>query len=405
MPAFDYQALDHKGRSKSGVIAADSAQDARRRLQAGKLYATALSLSKSGTDKSVRNWLTYDRISKPEIALITRQMATMLEAGSPVEEALAAIADQTEKAASKRVLLRIRAAVMEGGRLSKALGQEPASFDPLYCSMVAAGEASGDLATVLARLADHREKSEETRNKIQAALLYPIMISIVAVGVVISMMVFVVPKVVAQFESYGQELPTLTYVVMTLSDFMVSYGLFLLIFIGLMVAGFSFMLRRPGFRYSVHSSMLKVPMIGRFIRLVNTSRFARAASTLLYGGSPLVDALKASQPTLVNSRMHNALKGVIVSVEEGGATSSAIKKSGEFMPLLAYMMAAGEKTGRMADMLGRVADYLDREFDDFSKKALGLLEPMIVVFMAVVVGLIVMAIMLPILQLNSLVLT
>jgi len=404
MQAFDYEALDASGKVKTGVIAADSERDARRRLKAGNLFATALVPAGEKSKNGLSLWSRSEKISTRDLALITRQLATMLEAGSPIEEALAAIASQDEKPHIRRILTRVRTGVMEGMRLSQALEQEPATFDPLFCSMIAAGEASGDLGRVLARVADHREKAEETKGKIQTALLYPIVLSCVAIGVVIALMIFVVPKVVAQFESYGSELPLLTRIVVGASDFLAGYGLVLFVVLAAIVAGFMVLMKQDAFRFKVHSILLKTPLIGKLIRAVNTARFARSVSTLVHGGSPLLEALMAAQATLLNARMHRALQQVITQVREGTSASSAIKQTGEFIPMLSYMMAAGEKSGQMADMLSRVADYLDREFDDFSKKALSLLEPMIVIFMGMVVGAIVMSIMLPILQLNSLIL-
>ncbi|MFC3052774.1 type II secretion system inner membrane protein GspF [Kordiimonas pumila] len=404
MQAFDYKALDSRGKQKTGVIAAESEREARRRLKDGNLYVTAL--AQSGRDK--KSGFSFaamtDKISSRDVALVTRQLATLLEAGAPVEEAVSTIAGQSEKPAVRRVLMRVRTRVMEGMRLSQALEQEPATFDSLYRSMVAAGEASGDIGRILSRIADHREKSEEISAKIQTALLYPAVLSVVAFGVICAMMVFVVPKVVTQFEGYGHALPLLTQIVVAVSGFMVDYGIVLLLVAVSGVAGFIALMRRPDFKYRIHSVLLALPLIGRLIRTVNTARFARSVGTLVDGGSPLLEAMTASKATVMNAPMHKALESIIAEVREGVAASAAIRQSGMFIPMLSYMMAAGEKSGRIADMLSRVADYLDREFDDFSKKALSLLEPMIVVLMGVVVGTIVMSIMLPILQLNSLIL-
>ncbi len=405
MQAYEYEALDEKGRAKSGIITADGERDARQRLKANALFVTALSPAarkKGGRQLSFLK--QQDRIGQKELALITRQLATMLGTGSTVEETFGAIAAQSEKAATRRVLTRIRTSVMEGSRLSKAMALEPASFDPLYRAMVAAGEASGDLGRVLENVADHREKSQSTRQKVQSALIYPIVLSVVAVAVVTALMIFVVPKVVSQFDSFGTELPLLTRIVVGTSDFLVTYGLFLFGGLGLVVAGFIALMQLPDFQYRVHSSLLALPLIGRLIRAVNAARFARALGTLIAGGSPVLESLMAAKETLRNVRMRIALDGAISQIREGSGTSAALKKTGEFPPMLPYMVAAGEKSGQLADMLHRVADYLESEFDGFTKTALSLLEPMIVIFMGAVVGAIVLSIMLPILQLNRLVL-
>ncbi|WP_417461634.1 type II secretion system inner membrane protein GspF [Kordiimonas sp.] len=406
MLAFEYEALDGRGKAKSGVISAASEREARERLKANALFATAI--APASQKKAARKKALFTRdevIGGRDLALITRQLATMLSAGSTVEEALGAIASQAEKAAPRRVLTRVRASVMEGRRLSQAMADEALSFDNLYRAMVAAGEASGDLARVLENVADHREKSQATRSKVQSALIYPIVLAVVAVCVVTALMIFVVPKVVSQFESFGSDLPVLTQIVVGVSDFLVSYGVWLFGAIGLAVFAFISALRLPAFRFFVHSALLKTPVIGRLVRAVNAARFARALGTLVSGGSPVLESLMAARETVRNDRMRRALDGAITQIREGMGTSAALKQAGEFPAMLAYMVAAGEKSGQLSHMLHRVADYLDAEFDGFTKTALSLLEPLIVIFMGGIVGAIVLSIMLPILKLNSLVLS
>ncbi|WP_020400957.1 type II secretion system inner membrane protein GspF [Kordiimonas gwangyangensis] len=405
MLAFEYEALDGKGRARSGVITAESERDARERLKANALFATSLSpASQKRGGRKVSLFKRDDVISTKDLALITRQLATMLGAAATVEEALGAIAAQAEKPGPRRVLTRVRSSVMEGLRLSQAMEQEPKSFDPLYRAMVAAGEASGDLARVLSNVAEHREKSQETKNKVQSALIYPIVLAVVAVAVVTALMIFVVPKVVSQFENFGSDLPVLTQIVVGVSDFLVGFGLWL--FLGLAAAIFAFIsaMRQPAFRMQVHTALLRVPVIGRLIRAVNAARFARALGTLVSGGSPVLEGLMAARETVRNDRMRAALDRAIDQIREGMGTSAALRQAGEFPPMLGYMVAAGEKSGQLAHMLYRVADYLDAEFDGFTKTALSLLEPLIVIMMGGIVGAIVLSIMLPILKLNSLVL-
>lgn len=406
MLAFEYEALDDRGKARSGVISATSEREARERLRANALFATTLSpASQKKVSRSNRLFTRDEVIGGRDLALITRQLATMLSAGSTVEEALGAIASQAEKTAPRRVLTRVRSSVMEGRRLSQAMAAEGGSFDNLYRAMVAAGEASGDLARVLENVADHREKSQETRSKVQSALIYPIVLAVVAVCVVTALMIFVVPKVVSQFESFGSDLPLLTQIVVGVSDFLVAYGIWLFGAAGLAAFAFIGALRVPAFRFSVHSLLLQVPVIGRLVRAVNAARFARALGTLVSGGSPVLESLMAARETVRNDRMRRALDGAITQIREGMGTSAALKQAGEFPAMLAYMVAAGEKSGQLPHMLHRVADYLDAEFDGFTKTALSLLEPLIVIFMGGIVGAIVLSIMLPILKLNSLVLS
>ncbi|WP_262689881.1 type II secretion system inner membrane protein GspF [Kordiimonas aestuarii] len=405
MLAFEYEALDGRGRTKSGIISAESERDARERLKANALFATALSPASQKKARRKTSFFKRDDVIAPkELALVTRQLATMLGAAATVEEALGAIAAQAEKPGPRRVLTRVRTSVMEGLRLSQAMAEEPKSFDPLYRSMVAAGEASGDLARVLGSVAEHREKSQDTKNKVQSALIYPIVLAVVAVAVVTALMIFVVPKVVGQFENFGSELPVLTRIVVGVSDFLVAYGVWLFLAMGLAAFGFITAMRAPAFRFRVHSGLLRLPVIGKLIRAVNAARFARALGTLVEGGSPVLEGLMAARETVRNDRMRQALDTAIGQIREGKGTSAALRQASEFPPMLGYMAAAGEKSGQLAAMLHRVADYLDSEFDGFTKTALSLLEPMIVILMGGIVGAIVLSIMLPILKLNSLVL-
>lgn len=408
MQAFEYAALDSSGKAQRGTIAADGEPDARQRLMARQLYATSITpvRSKGAEDGAglARLFERREKIAQKDLALITRQLATMVQAASPVEEALAALAQQAEKPAVRGVLTRVRAGVMEGMRLSQAMEQERATFDNLYCAMVAAGEASGDLGNVLARVAEHREKTQETKSKVQSALIYPAVLMTVAIGVVAALMIFVVPKVVAQFESFGSELPMLTQIVVGLSNFLTENGLWLLLAVGALVAGAASALKVSRLRFKVHHFLLRTPVIGRLVRAVNAARFARAFGTLVEGGSPALEALVAAAQTVRNESISKGLQAAVSQVREGAGVAASLRNVSGLPPMLAYMAAAGERSGQLGLMLHKVADYLESEFDGFTKSALSLLEPIIVIFMGGVVGAIVLSIMLPILQLNSLVL-
>ncbi len=406
--AFEYAALDDFGKARRGTITAEGESDARQRLMARQLYATSLTLARTREKRAGSGFAKFfaqrEKIASKDLALMTRQLATMVQAASPVEEALSALAQQSEKPVIRGVLTRVRTSVMEGLRLSQAMGQERATFDNLYCSMVAAGEASGDLGNVLARVAEHREKSQETKSKVQSALIYPSVLLIVAIGVVTALMVFVVPKVVAQFDSFGSELPVLTQIVVGVSNFLTAYGVWLL----LLIIGFIFVatnaMRLPAVRFNVHSYLLYVPIIGRLVRAVNAARFARAFGTLVEGGSPALEALIAGTQTIKNERISKGLQQAVTQVREGAGVAASLRLVSELPPMLSYMVAAGERSGQLGLMLHKVADYLESEFDGFTKSALSLLEPLIVILMGGVVGAIVLSIMLPILRLNSLVL-
>jgi len=407
MQAFEYSAIDGEGKTRRGTIAAEGEQEARKNLLVRQLYATEIKAANrraSETGFLTSIFVKKQRIKSKDLALITRQMATMVDAASPVEEVLAALAQQAEKTEIRDVLTRVRAHVMAGMRLSRAMEQEGETFDPLYCAMVAAGESAGSLGIVLARVAENGEKTEEMRSKVQSALIYPAVLMTVALGVVTALMILVVPKVVAQFESFGSELPLLTQIVVATSGFLTSYGLMLLGLI--LIAGFAFSasMRTRSVRYFVHARLLRLPIIGRLIRSVNAARFARSFGTLVLGGSPVLDAMVAAKETVKNVCIDKQLAEAIVQVREGSGVAASLRHAETLPPMLGYMAAAGERSGQLGAMMHKSADYLESEFDGFTKTALSLLEPMIVIFMGAVVGAIVLSIMLPILRLNSLVL-
>lgn len=407
MQAYDYSALDANGKTRRGTIAADGEPDARQRLKARQLFPISLTPAKGKKErgKSFLDGLFVrrEKIAAKDLSLFTRQLATMVQAAAPIEEALNGLAQQSEKRDVRAVITRVRASVLEGMRLSQAMTQEPDSFDELYCSMVAAGEASGNLGEVLSRVADHHEKNLETRGKVQSALIYPAVLFLVAIGVVTALMIFVVPKVVEQFENFGGELPMLTQIVVGTSEFLTAYGLLLLLVIGAVAFGFTMLLRRPAIKHAVHLNMLKWPLIGRLIRSVNAARLARAFGTLVQGGSPALDAFVAANKTVKNVAIRRAVQQAIEQVREGAGVATSLRRVDHLPPMVAFMVASGERSGQLGMMLHKSADYLETEFDGFTKAALSLLEPMIVIFMGGLVGAIVLSIMLPILRLNSLV--
>lgn len=406
MPAYSYHAINAKGKNVKGVVAADSLRDARIRLQKKAVFATDIQLA--AERKKAANWSLmpshHPAIGKKQLVMITRQLATMIASGSSVEESLAAITEQAEKKAVRDVLTRIRSDVMEGKKLSEALRAEPASFDTLYCAMVAAGEYAGNLGGVLEKIADYGEKTEAVKSKIQAAMIYPAVLSTVASFVLILLMVMVVPKVVSQFAHYEAKLPTITRVVMAVSDFLSHQWGWLLALIAAAVVGWGLMMRHAKMRLLWHRFLLSLPLIGQIIRAVSSARFARTLGTLVEGGSPVLQAVQAARETVHNVIIRRDLDQVYRDILEGVSLSSALKKSPYFAPLMVHMAVAGERSGSLAKLMIKVADYLEQDFDRASETALNLLEPMIVIIMGILVGVIVMSIMLPIMQLNTLVL-
>jgi len=399
MPAFEYEALDASGGRRTGVISADTARMARRQLRESRLMPVKIS---SASETRTLNWRRTRGPGVRDIMVMTRQLATMISAAAPLEEALHTIALQSDDKALRATLLAVRTSVMEGFRFADALTQQGKTFSPLYRALVGAGEISGNLGTVLERLADHLEASAKLRAKVIAALIYPLVLAAVAAIVVVILMVFVVPKVVAQFSDMGADLPLLTRALITVSDVMSSFGLPILALLMAGVAGFGWAMRRETFKHRVDGVLLNLPVIGKLLRGLYAARLARTLSTLIASGSPVIDGLSAAKSTISNLVVLDAVAKVITAVKEGASLSSAVKRTGIFPPIVVYMSAVGENTGRLNVMLEKSADHLESEFESFTQTAVGLLEPLIIVVMGGVVATIMLAILMPILQLNTL---
>jgi general secretion pathway protein F len=403
MSSFDYVALDTAGRERRGNVRAATIDDARVQLGARKLYVVRID-SGSGAPPAAllaRRPAFRRRMSGKQLTLFTRQLATLVQV-APLEESIRTIARQVEEAQVTRVLTNVHAGVVEGRRLSEAMAREATSFPPLYRAMVSAGESSGSLPTILERLADLLERQAKVRGKVLTALAYPIVLSIVAIFVVFALMVFVVPQVVEQFDDVGQTLPLLTRIVMGLSGFLAAWWWALAIaLVGLGLLGWQAM-RDPAIRLAVDRRTLRLPLLGRLVRDLNAARLARTLSTMVASRLPLLEGLVLTTQTINNRALRAASAEIVESIRGGGSLSAALRRAGVFPPLLVYMAASGEAAGRLDTMLERAADYLEREFDGFTATALSLLEPAIIVVMGGVVAVIVLSILLPILQLNTL---
>ena len=408
MPAYQYVAVDEKGKTRKGVIAAESLGDARRNLQGQALFPLNLNETKAAEKSDLSLPLLSRRkavIGTRDLALVTRQMATMIGAGISVDETLQSIAMQSNKPAIREVLTNVRSQVVEGRRLSEAMRREPASFGALYVAMIAAGEASGDLAEILDRVANYGEKTQAVRDRVRAALVYPAVLATVALGVLALLITVVVPKIAGQFDTFQTQLPLPTRIVLGLSDFLVSYGpLIALLLIGGVLITRQRLLDDTR-RLRLDTNLLRLPLLGRFVQIVASARLARTLGTLIEGGSPVLEALNAARETQTNRRLRQAVDEIYNDVFEGRALARAFRSTELFSPLLIYMIGMGEKSGALAHLLMKTADYLEQEIDGWSQTLLNLLEPIIVVIMGLVVGFIVMAIMLPIMQLNSLILS
>jgi general secretion pathway protein F len=402
MAEFHYRAIDMAGREREGRIDAADSDAARAALLGRKLFATRLdSAGPRARGAPLASAGLSRKLNVKQLTLFTRQVATLVQV-APLEETLRTIVRQTEAAHVQRILGHVHAGVVEGRRLSDAMALEPSSFPPLYRAMVAAGESAGSLPEILERLADLQERQATVRGKVIAAIAYPAALAVVATVVVIALMIFVVPRVVEQFEDIGQALPLLTRIVIAISAFLANFWWLLLL--GGIAAAFLFnrAMQDEGFRFRFDSWLLRLPFFGRLLRDLHAARLARTLATMVASRLPIIEGLALTTATINNRALRRASEDIVSAIREGGSLSAALRKSGVFPPLLVYMAAGGESSGRLDLMLERAADYLEREFDTFTATLLSLLEPGVIIVMGGIVAAIVLSILLPILQLDTL---
>ena len=405
MADFDYLVLDPAGRERRGQVAAATLEDARSRLGARKFYVVSLEQATAGSARAAPltslEALTRRRLNGKALTLFTRQLATLAMV-TPLEEALRTISQQNEDMKVQQIIERVHAGVLEGRRLSDSMGREAKSFPPLYRAMVAAGESAGTLPQILERLADLQERQAAIRSKVTTALAYPVVLALVATIVVMILMIKVVPKVVEQFDTVGQTLPLLTRIVMGISSFLAGYWWAILIGLAVIGAVIWRALQDDAIRLRFDTAWLQLPLVGRLTRDLHAASMARTLSTMVASRLPLLEGLILTGQTIHNRRLKAASDDIIEAVRGGGSLSAALRRAEIFPPLLVYLTASGESSGQLDHMLERAADYLEREFDGFTATALSLLEPAIIVIMGVVVAAIVLSILLPILQLETL---
>ncbi len=404
MAAYEYQALDGKGRRKQGVLEADSARQVRQQLR--EMGLTPLEVSET-VEKARREATGFSLLrpsmSTADLALITRQLSTLVAAALPIEESLKAVAEQCEKPKQRTLISAVRGKVLEGHALAEAMGTFPSVFDQLYRAMVAAGEKSGHLEKVLNRLADYTEQRQQMKNKLLQAMIYPIVLTLVAVGVIAILLSSVVPKVVEQFVHMKQQLPLSTRLLMGASDFVRDYGFGLVLLLALALVAFRWWNGKPERRIRYHAVLLRLPVIGRVARGINTARYARTLSILNSSAVPLLEGMRISGEVLTNDYARARLVEASERVREGSSLRAALEQTKLFPPMMLHMIASGERSGELDSMLERAADNQDREFESQVNLALGVFEPALVVSMAAIVLFIVMAILQPILELNNMV--
>ena len=405
MPAFEYEALDPLGKKLRGLLSADSEVAARRELRRKKLAPLRLSRAEDkpqGAGIDVQAMLTRRKLSQKELMLVTRQLATLVGAGMPLEEAVGLIASQTKGTAGRRILMNVRGRVTEGERLSEAMAGYRESFPAVYRAMVQAGESAGGLGAVLDRLADYLERAEALKSRISVAMIYPGALGATALAVVGVLMVFIVPRIAEQFGSMGVTLPALTRAMIGISEFLQAF--WPVIVIGGLAGALALMVlsRRPAVKRMIDGAILRVPGLNGFVRKIESARFARTMAILIASGAVLPDALRAARRASGNAHFQDRLGKVVEEVETGRGLSDALRASAWFPPLMVYMAAAGERSGTLPDMFGRAAGHIEQEVDGAISAGLSLLEPGIIIVMGVIVATIVLSILLPILQLNTL---
>ena len=406
MPAFRYKALNAEGKLVKGVLEGDSDRHVRAILRERRLKPVAVESAGSAGAKAGRDWrsvFTQTKVSTADLALLTRQLATLIQSNMPIDESLRATAEQSRKPRIKALMLQVRARVAEGHTLAYALGEYPAVFDDMYRAMVSAGEHAGFLAQVLMQLADYTERRQYTQQKLMMALIYPFILLGVAVSVVVALMIYVVPELVGIFAHTNSQLPPLTVALIAVSDFLQNSGLWLLLAIIVLVVSWGYWVGIEANRKRWHRVLLKLPFASGVVVAMDTARFASTLSILMASGVPLLEGLRIASAVLTNRVLRDDAEAVAIAVEEGGSLHRALGVSGRFPPMMVHMVASGEASGELEQMLERSATNQERELEMTMGTVSALFEPLMVVFMGGMVLTIVLAILLPIFDLNSMV--
>ena len=403
MAAFEYKALDGRGKNKKGILEADTAKQIRQMLREKGLTPLEVEQAADKEKQQVKNrgGLFKAKISAHELSLITRQLATLVQSALPVEAAVLAVAEQCEKPRLKSMLMSVRSKVVEGYSLAEGLAEFPHIFDHLYRAMVAAGEKSGHLDQVLVRLADYTEQRQHMRSQITQAMVYPIILVVFAVAIVSILLGTVVPTIVKSFQSSKLALPWTTETVIAASNFIQNYWLFSLIAIFGSIFAIKNALKKPKIRFWFDARVLQFPFIGKVARGLNTARFARTLSILSSSSVPLLEGMRISGEVLANEKMKAAVAEAAVKVSEGASLKASLDQTKLFPPMMLHMIASGEKSGELEQMLERSADNQDKEFEALVNISLKLLEPLMIALMAIIVMFIVMAILQPIMAMNN----
>jgi len=403
MGAFEYVALDQAGKESKGLIEGDTAKHVRQLLRDRSLLPVAVTEVAQREARRQTSFSLRRGISAAELAIVTRQLASLSQSGLPLEEALLAVAQQNDNPRTKSIMLGVRSKVVEGHTLANGLAEFPQAFPELYRSTVSAGEQSGHLDVVLDRLADYTEARQELKQRINNAMVYPIALILMSIGIISFMLASVVPRIVSIFENTSGELPTLTRVMIASSDFLRDQWIFILLFLAALSYGVWRLLKEENVRRRWHRFLLRMPIAGRLARGINTARFTRTLSILAGSGVPILEALKISAAVIENLPMREAVVDASLRVREGASISQSLATSKLFPPMMIHLIASGEAGGKLEEMLTRTANYQEREVDGLISTLLGILQPLLIVIMGGIVMTIVLAVLMPIFEINDLI--
>ena len=413
MAAYSFSAYNSEGKRQSGVIEADSERGARSLLRARGLFPESLADVSAPTQQSgdssggilntLKNFRSWGRkkISPADLTLLTRQLATLLAAGIPIDESLSSVVEQSESQSVKLVLLGVRSKVLAGHGLAESMQRFPGAFPKIYIVTVRSGEQSGHLDVALLQLADYTEKQHAIRRKVKQALIYPSMMAFVASSVIVFLIQFVVPKIVSIFQDSDMALPGPTIFMLGISNFLQHYGLYLLLIILVMITVFRKLLQKKSVRRAFDRFLLKLPVIGRTMLVINCARFSRTFGILMQSSVPVLDALNHSAELISPLPMREAVLSSVDLVREGGSIHDALRKTGYFPPMFLHLLASGEKSGNLELMLGKIADNQDKEVESVLQSVLTLFEPIMILVMGGAVLFIVLAVLMPIFSMNQ----
>ena len=403
MGAFEFVALDKSGKESKGLLEGDTPRHVRQMLRERQLLPVSVTEVAKKESRRQSNFSIRRGMSASELALLTRQLATLSQAGLPLEEALLAVSQQNENPRTQSILLGVRSRVMEGHSLADGLADFPQAFPELYRATVAAGEQSGHLDAVLERLAEFTETRQVLQQQIRNALIYPITLVVTAIAIISFMLAYVVPKVVYIFENYDQQLPLLTRIMIGASDFIRDYWIALIIGIIATVYGIRQLLKKEGPKRKFHHLLLRLPVVSKLTRGINTARFTQTLSILAGSGVPILESLRIAAQVVVNVPMREAVEEASLRIREGAMISRSLAASRLFPPMTTHLISSGEASGRLEEMLHRAATNQEREVDGLIATLLGIMQPLLVIVMAAIVLMIVLAILLPIFEINTLI--